>query len=494
MKTINKMKFNILLLRKPSLILLLVAIVTSHLKVNSLQNVLTQYYQQSDFDFPNPERGFFISLDPLDNKPRSPLKLSQLQGLRERNITLVRRIYLLSEFREQPLSESLLNKVAADLVTAQEAGVKLILRFSYNWLGGGEDATQERIIAHLQQLKPILQDNYAALAYIEAGFIGYWGEWNKSSHGLGENPQARKTILNKILSVLPSERMVAIRYSHHKRDALEDPLPLQASEAFNHTKKARIGAHNDCFLASIDDGGTYSSTRPEKIAQQKAFLQQDNLFVVQGGELCKRNPPQTNCDRALTELEQMRWSALNYYPPPQDLHLIFQDWQQQGCLPEISRRLGYRFRLTESKIARAALLLGIFDLEFTVANDGWASLYNSRKLEVILRHKSTDREYYLVTSENPQFWQPAKQNTVKVSALLPTDLPSGDYQILLNLPDPHPHLYNLPEYSIRLANQDIWEPHTGYNLLQQITVIPLQHEDGNTMPNSFRFRQRGDRS
>ena len=48
---------------------------------------------------------------------------------------------------------------------------------------------------------------------------------------------------------------------------------------------------------------------------------------------------------------------------------------------------------------------------------------------------------------------------------IPDDMPVGEYELYLNLPDPEVALYNNPAYSIRLANQDIWDETTGYNKL-----------------------------
>jgi hypothetical protein len=52
-----------------------------------------------------------------------------------------------------------------------------------------------------------------------------------------------------------------------------------------------------------------------------------------------------------------------------------------------------------------------------------------------------------------------------ISRPLPNDMPSGEYELFLNLPDPYPCIHDRPEYSIRLANKDLWEPVTGYNSL-----------------------------
>lgn len=320
----------------------------------------------------------------------------------------------------------------------------------------------------MDQLEPILKNNYDAIAYLEAGFIGYWGEWNRSTNGLRTNPQARRKILQKLLSVLPPQRMVALRYSYYKGDIFNQQRPLSESEAFNRSGRARTGAHNDCFLAGIDDWGTYSHTDPKIINQQKAFLNSDNRYLVQGGEVC--NPsPYDDCPNAQKELAYMRWSTLNGFPS--DGKSILADWSTQGCMDNIKRRLGYRFRLLNAEMSNKIATGEPFTLNLSVINEGWATAYNPRKLEIILRHKSTRRNYTLLTEENPQFWIPGQKTTINIIAKTPSTLPSGTYEVFLNLPDPSKKLSHRPEYSIRLANKGTWEEDTGFNSLQMNLII-----------------------
>jgi len=49
-------------------------------------------------------------------------------------------------------------------------------------------------------------------------------------------------------------------------------------------------------------------------------------------------------------------------------------------------------------------------------------------------------------------------------------VPAGKYQLYLNLPDPYASLHDDPRYSIRLANENMWDYKTGYNYLTTITV------------------------
>jgi hypothetical protein len=97
----------------------------------------TTYPPTSD-DFPNPERGFYIAkgYDP-ENSPQ-PLNPAQLRRARNKGMTLMHKDWLLSEFRDRPLSSAMLDRIRADLAAARDSGLKVIGRFLYN--SGPEDA------------------------------------------------------------------------------------------------------------------------------------------------------------------------------------------------------------------------------------------------------------------------------------------------------------------------------------------------------------------
>lgn len=452
------------------------AIISSLSNAATPPNTINTSYKSSSEEFPNPERGLFAPFDPTNNGS-NPLKLTALKKVRSENMSLVRKIYLLSEFRNKPLSQSFLNTLANDCKTARLAGVKLIVRFSYNWLGGGEDAPRNIIISHLDQLKPIFRANYDVIAYMEAGFIGAWGQWNRSSNNLIDNwtlsvTNDSKQIFFKILSVLPSTRMVLLPYPKQKMEIFNTTAPLTSSKAFNGSRIARTGTHNDSFLAGPDDWGFYTYG---KIERDQKFLNLDNQFVVHGGETATNDSgaqPYITCSNALTQLAKLRWSALNsFYTGYGDGRNVLQKWKTDGCMPEIKRRLGYRLRLISSAIPQKVKPGGTFSMKIQMTNDGWASPYNPRDLEVILRNRQTGAKYYLQIPEPVRTWMPGKTKVVDIEGGIPATMPAGQYQVLLNLPDPTSKLRSRREYSIRLANQNVWEASTGYNsLLQNVTV------------------------
>jgi hypothetical protein len=418
-------------------------------------------YPPSGEDFPNPERGFYVQA--VYNPERGqtlPLSADMLRRARDNGMSLLRMYWILSEFRDRPLSAAMLGRIRADFATARACGIKAIGRFAYNFGPiGAPDAPLDRVLGHLDQLGPVLRENADVLAFLEAGFIGTWGEWHNSTNGLMAHT---REIVAKILEVLPPDRMLALRYPRLKTD-LYGPEPLTAEEAFSAIPKARIGAHNDCFLASETDWGTWS----KNIADEKAFYHRDNLFVPQGGETCNFKEdaqPFIGCGNALRELAYQRFNTLNDGYQKE----VLDSWTKGGCMPEIRRRLGYRFRLVDSSAHVEGKNLRV---SVTVRNDGFANLYNPRLVILVLRNRATGRGTGIMrrvpVDADPRRWMPSESATFAVTATVP----AGEYDILLHMPDAAPSLRDRPEYAVRFANPGVWDPATGMNRLAETAVI-----------------------
>ncbi len=452
-------------------------------------HVTSVSFSPSDDNFSNPERGFYQQVSPFFiGTARTPLDADALAAFRAEGIAMVRAYYVLDEFRDVPLSRAALDGINADFAAIRQAGVKVIPRFAYSFPCAGSlepcdgatiaaqatDPPLGQVLEHIDQLTPGLRAASDVIAFMEMGFVGAWGEWHNSSTGLVNPDRTVNTssaaIVDRVLFALADSRMAALRYPYHKR-ALFGPTALEASEAFSRTPRARVGAHNDCFLASVDDFGTYAppfvGPEAENVRALHEFLSLDNRFVPQGGETCSaaaQAQPYIDCENALSELGLLRWSTINigYQPTVIDL------WRQQGCFAEIQKRLGYRFRLLTADIPSRVTAGGLFTMQFTVTNDGWATPFNAREVEIILRHAVSGRLSAFPVNTDPRFWGPGETQTVTISETLSAGHETGPYQVLLNLPDPEPGLRGRPEYAIRLANQDVWEPATGYNDLQAL--------------------------
>ena len=421
-------------------------------------------YAADAADFPNPERGFSKSKGSGANA-------------RAAGMTLVHVYFRLDGFRDRPLPQSFLDEVAARFAEARASGVKLVPRFTYNFPQGMPDAKVDRdaplarVLQHLDQLAPVLRDNADVIAFLEAGFVGAWGEWHHSTSGLDELP-AKRAIVARLLRILPPSRSIALRYERDKRAILGRDSPLTALEAFTGKPIARIGHHDDCFLASKDDWDTFRPTPGRPIAAAKAYVSAENRYVPQGGETCDDGPeaqPYIGCANALSELAAQHWSQLN-----SDYNLkVLDRWKREGCYAEISKRLGYRLRLMRATYPTRVSAGGILRARLTLVNDGFAAPYNPRGLELVLR--GARGSYRMELPQDPRRWLPGAPITLDIAVRLPGTVAAGAYQAFLALPDPEPRLRSRPDYAIRLANSGAWRPSTGDNALNwRIEVRPAR--------------------
>ena len=430
-------------------------------------STVTVNYQGDSSNFANPERGFYFAHVMSASNPKV-IDSTNIQRMKDEKITLFKRIYNLNTFKGSSISSSYLDWIQRDLDVVRSNGLKVALRFSYNFNDGSvSDAPLSRVLGHIDQLGPVLRRNADVIAFLDAGFIGKYGEWHSSTNGLTSSSSKRQ-ILEKLLSVLPSDKMVLLRYARDKKD-MYGSSAMGESSAFNGSNRARVGNKNDCFLASTDDQGTYWPLDSGSLSAQKNYLSQENLFFPQSGETCGWNPPRSDCPTALAELRQMRWTSLGRLPSD-----FVSRWSSQGCYDDISKRLGYRFRLISGTLPQRVARGETLSVNLRMTNEGFAGLYNPRRIELVLRNRNNGQETRVSVSpsEDVRLYLPAAGETKELSlrGRLPGGMTTGSYDLFLNLPDPSSSLNRRASYSIRLANSNTWESSTGYNRLGGITV------------------------
>lgn len=409
-------------------------------------------FSATQAEFSNPERGFYRATSDLDKLTASVVADAYANGFR-----LIYARINLEPFRDTDISPEFLGRLETAFETARKGGVKLIVRATYNYPRGetdyhnAQDASLPRVRSHLGQLKPLLHDNADVISVVQAGFIGAWGEWHTSSNNL-TSVENRTAVKDALLEAVPATRFVQFRYPPYIMDWA--PTLPDMTAALNGS--FRIGFHNDCFLASQTDVGTYSEDATIR-AREQAYNDRLGDLAPFGGETCNPadavNPtPRTSCEAILAEGAGYNLTYLNdsYYRP-----LFHNNWTTHGCMAEVKRRMGYRFGLVSTSHQVSATRGENFTLNLTVRNSGWARLYNPRPVEIILRDPSNGAVQRLVTTgADPRGWLPGADTVQTLSVRLPADLTAKAYEVWLALPDAGERLKGDARFAIRLANAD----------------------------------------
>ncbi len=505
-------------LRLPLLLLLAASLACQLLPAQTS----TVNYGASAADFPNPERGFYrysetsaSNYDPLDVPTLSAYRNLNTPSGANYSIysSLVFRYFILDNFKTSPISQAFLDLMAADFAAARTAGVKLVVRFAYTIepVPGGcsagwvcppyGDASKAQVLAHIAQLEAVLTTNKDVIAIVQMGFIGIWGEnyytdffGDASVNGQGylssQNWTDRKDVLSALLDAVPTDRMVQVRYPQMKQkflygnaagtNAASSP-PITPGQAHNGSDIARIGIHNDCLLASADDFGTYANYDNPPVsdtANLKPYLANDSKYLAAGGETCFEFNPWNNCAASGggaygdTEIRRMHYSYLN----ADYNHDVNNDWTGV-CMDDIKKKLGYRFVLQNGTYSTQAQPGQTVSIAISLTNEGYAAPFNPRGVELILRNAVTNQKWYALLPDDPRFWLGnGAAHSINRTLCIPANMPTGTYDLLLNLPAPEASIYSRSEFAIRLANllpggADGWEASTGYNKLGHSIAI-----------------------
>lgn len=423
---------------------------------------VTHTYVATDASILNPERGFFTPYELPSSAGFSPVRAT--------GNTLVHLNIRLDDWRETDIPQDVLDGLDSNFADIRDAGVKAIIRYSYNegpYPDSEPDASKAQILRHIEQLTPLLQNNADMIAWLEAGFIGAWGEWHTSTNGL-DNLTDKQEILFALLNALPETRMVQVRYPANIIEMFPDVLT--EAQAFGSSNQSRVAHHNDCFLSSETDVGTYERDGVITIERDQAYLAELTRFTPMSGETCAPNPPRSECTVALQEMALLHFSAINeaYHKG------ILRSWEEGSCLEEISNRMGYRISLTNADFNEQVHPGGILNLTINLQNTGFASIINERPIYVVLSTSPTGGgqakgEFRVQLDIDLRRWEPGSI-TFTTKLHIPSNIAEGEYRIALWLPDGYESLRDNPLYAVQFANENIWDEAAGVNVLGNVSI------------------------
>jgi len=429
----------------------------------------TKTYTETFDNFPNPERGLY---KPQSFRPgNSALSSSSISAQRTAGRTLYYINYYLTDFMESDISSSFLNLMTTNFTRLRTYGAKCVLRFSYKKEATEEskpwDPTEEWVLRHIEQIKPILQQNSDVIYVLQAGFVGVWGEWYYTSNfnykpSTTEEYQPRKHVLDALLDALPESRQVAVRTPTFKMKIYGYGLADTLSRATAHdgSVKSRVAGHNDCFLKSSTDSGTYHDDSERK------YWAAESRYLIMGGESCGVSDychcaSSSGYPGAIKTLQDYHYSYLNleYH---QD---VFDLWGNEGCHDEILRRLGYRLVLREASFPRRPAAGRECNVTLKIQNVGFAAPMNPRGAYLVLTNASGSEIGRWPLGSDPRTWHP-ESGIIAISTdiTLPAAA-SGQCTLWLALPDAEPTLAGNAKFAIRLANEGVWNESKGMNQL-----------------------------
>lgn len=420
--------------------------------------------QEISGDVINPERGFYY---PYELKGTSnSLTASAVKSKRTQGHSVLYVQYVFKDYMSKDIPQSVLDNIQKDMDGLRGGGAKCVLRFCYKQSDSESakpwDPEEKWVMRHIEQVKPILQKNEDVIMVFQAGYVGVWGEWYYTDHFI-MNPQSyedyqpRRRVLEAMLAALPESRQVAVRTPDFKMNMYNIGLKdtLTAKTAHSGTTLSRIGGFNDCFMSSATDWGTYADENSRK------FWGGDTRYTFMGGETCAVQENESggaycDCAPSIRDMENYHWTYLNISYNTD----VLKKWKNGNCYDEVKRRLGYRLVVDKLLHTEKPVAGEPYSVVLYMRNAGFSAPQNPRDAKLVFV-ESSGKETKIDLGSDPRTWHPG---TTRLSRTF--TLPASKGTLYLWLPDPM--LPSRPEYSIALANKDVWDATHGYNKLLEL--------------------------
>jgi hypothetical protein len=477
-------------------------------------------YADEESGLRNPERGLRLEVA-LDVESWDKAKMPSITGRLEQeaqkyasdSITLVQTYFYLTGIADQPIEQKHFDAMQVFFDKLRDLGMKAVLRFAYenDFMGRiTSGPTEAAIRMHTQQLKPFLEANKDMILVVQAGFIGAWGEWHSSVHGLENSESTKRNILQWICDMTPQERMIQIRVPEYK-NLLQDDVNYR-----------RLSFHDDFIVIKphVWDGNM-SEGKPyyEQIVKESPYLIIDGElpwgfwsvnqdpddkhggWLIDGAQTARRLFLQQFTSLSAThnykERDASEKFSMRYWKekPVNEAFLIenkmpFSDtyfMKKDGAKVErnefeyIRDHLGYRIELQELKINPEWKKGETNYVEISLVNRGFSTLYNEHPVFFVLIDEAGNICHSTLTNANVNDWQPYRPqdenrtplvHRIRAAIDLPATFSPGAYQLCLWMPDGSKKLMYNPQYAIRCANSDVKRITTadGYELNGLISI------------------------
>ena len=415
-------------------------------------------YADNVTEFVNPARGWYYRASTAASS-YSPLDYEDLLRLRNNDgYSILFRLFILDSFRSQAIDNSTLMKIADDFDVARRAYFKLVIRFAYTEMFNDPpprgDAPKDIILLHISQLSHILRNNSDVILAMQHGFIGTWGEgYYTDFFGDGgivnaSQQRDRQDVYDALLSSLAECTMVQVRTWQFKEHLTGTSLPVTREDAYmcgndSAASSARSGLHNDCFLASDTDYGTWINS-----AVDRPRMSNQSQYSIYGGETCNPSSDRTSCFTALQELRFFHFTFLNnrYHPD------VLQGWKTNGCYDTIGQNLGYRIILVSSVFPDNITAGSNISFQVTVRNDGFTAPVTKMVLNLVLRKEEVMHKINL--NSDVRFWLGSgTEHSINESVYILNEVESGAWDLYLEIADAAPRMQRVLEYNILAVNQ-----------------------------------------
>ena len=453
--------------------IILVLLFTMVIVVPSKSNA-NMSFEESSETIRNPDRGFYKLVQRELQKDKENIESfeKEIQNIskEDTDVSIISFQLNLKNFvsLNTNISEEKIEEINQYFSIMRKYGYQVIFRVVYDSKGEKNPEPEFNIILnHIDELKKIYVDNEDIILVVEAGYLGSYGEWHSGKYD--KDKEKRNQLIEKLLNVVPEKIQINLRKPSFITDYIGNQT-ITEKNAFSNEKVSRLGLHNDGYLASETDLGTFPKEERE---QNLLWQEKQTRFTIFGGECQNKDSIYTNLDNAITDMEKRHCTYLNKTYDRE----VKEKWKNstyngsnviykgETGYKYIQDHLGYRLILKESNIN---IENGKAKISLLIENSGFGDIIREKRLQFVL--KDEENNYYIDSDIDIRKQKLDKNYQFTILEKLPENIKEGQYEVYLKIQETYDSLKDNQYYQIKLANKNIWNNSVGANYIGEINI------------------------
>ncbi len=409
-------------------------------------------------------------------------------------------------FENKLIDETTLAGLDSYFAAAEAKGVLVIPRFAYTWSDtvGCEPDDISWIVKHIEQISSVLNKYPKTVIAIEAGMVGPWGEMHSSKYSSRES---MSTIVGAWVDNLDADITILCRtsnffinyiYSSNNGSQSErNSLFMADMKSGANPLCFRFGMYNDGYLGNAWDYGTWGTATMER-AEGIEMLRVIGEYAPYGGEMAYTgiehvlgtvaggSPSPIYSDSFVyelyathlsylsniksdshnikQELDKITFGENHYFEGMPDVSVYYGQTMQKFMLDH----MGFRFVVREAKNDESANMGGSITFAGKVENTGFGNILFDPVCEMIL--VGDNGETVLSADLDPKDFKSTETTDYSVTLDLPESLGKGEYTAYLRMGSASYEDAADGAYSVRFANDGVWNESYGANYLGTFSV------------------------
>ena len=446
--------------------------------------------EETTADVVNQDRGFYSTLPVYHagqtaTYDESCVYKSYIEGIKSKDTTSL--VYLCIDLdAEGEITQQDIFNIGYILQIIRENELKAIVRALYDDgnSGGNQNLEPESvdvIYGHIGKLCEAFNKEKTAIAVVQFGLFGPWGEMHTSKFlpyddNYVLDPVYLKLVAAEYLKKLDKDLQLSVRRPSYYRMIFDTLLPITAESALSGEDYSRVGVHNDGYLGTKTDYGTYAE---DEIDFEMAFQNEHNRYTIFGGEAVCSDTFWENADGdyAIDYMQLTHASYLN-----REWNTALHDcWKKDDCKGNtdedyanaysfIAAHLGYRYVLRKSYISESVPAGGEAEISLEIENTGFSNIVKNHKVEIVFSNGS--ESHISDTQLDPRFWNSGETAKPDFKVNVPEECGEGEWQLYLKIPDRS----GIDECAVEFANKEGYDPKLCANYIGKLTVSPAEPE------------------